>query len=92
MLKRSKRSNQVIFEEIKSGNLERECLEEMCALEEALEAFDDKESGLNWWYWKTHTCENLPTCDKVGTKICLNTVCLKISFHELFFQNHPRFH
>ena len=72
VLKRTKRSNNAIFEELKDGNLERECIEELCVKEEALEAFEDKEKGLQWWYWKTKTCENLPTCNNEGTERCIN--------------------
>lgn len=36
---RAKRANSV-FEELKSGNLERECMEEICDREEAREVFE----------------------------------------------------
>lgn len=43
---RTKRAN-TLFEELKSGNLERECMEEICDHEEAREVFesDDKTVG-----------------------------------------------
>lgn len=41
-LERVRRAN-TIFEELKKGNLERECLEETCSYEEAREIFEDVE-------------------------------------------------
>uniref|UniRef100_A0A3Q3H427 Gla domain-containing protein n=1 Tax=Labrus bergylta TaxID=56723 RepID=A0A3Q3H427_9LABR len=40
VLKRSRRANQ-LFEEVKPGNLERECVEEICDHEEAREVFEN---------------------------------------------------
>lgn len=37
-LQRTRRANQ-LFEELKAGNVERECLEEKCSYEEAKEIF-----------------------------------------------------
>lgn len=41
LLSRHKRHNTGIFEEFLEGNLERECLEEKCDLEEAREIFEN---------------------------------------------------
>lgn len=41
VLQRPKRANTGFFEELLEGNLERECLEEKCDLEEAREFFED---------------------------------------------------
>lgn len=41
-LERTKRANS-FFEEVKKGNIERECNEERCSKEEAREAFEDQE-------------------------------------------------
>lgn len=38
---RSKRANKFLLEEILPGNLERECIEELCSYEEAREHFED---------------------------------------------------
>lgn len=43
VLRRQKRANTGVFEELLEGNLERECLEETCNLEEAREVFEDDE-------------------------------------------------
>lgn len=41
-LERTKRANS-FWEELKKGNIERECNEERCSKEEAREAFEDQE-------------------------------------------------
>lgn len=41
VLQRPKRANTGVFEEVLEGNLERECLEEKCDLEEVREVFED---------------------------------------------------
>ncbi|KPP65385.1 hypothetical protein Z043_116203, partial [Scleropages formosus] len=41
LLHRSRRANSGYLEELKQGNLERECMEEMCNHEEAREVFED---------------------------------------------------
>lgn len=41
VLQRHKRYNTGVFEELLEGNLERECKEEVCDLEEARETFED---------------------------------------------------
>lgn len=41
-LERTKRANSFL-EELKQGNIERECIEERCSKEEAREAFEDQE-------------------------------------------------
>ena len=48
VLRRHKRYNTGVFEEFQEGNLERECIEEVCDLEEAREVFenDDKTVGI----------------------------------------------
>lgn len=43
VLQRHRRANTGMFEELREGNLERECLEESCDLEEAREYFEDDE-------------------------------------------------
>lgn len=43
ILQRPKRANTGVLEELLKGNLERECLEEKCDLEEVREVFEDNE-------------------------------------------------
>nr|AAM88341.1 coagulation factor VII [Danio rerio] len=49
VLIRSKRANSGWFEELKTGNLERECLEEKCSYEEAREVFEHTEATNEFW-------------------------------------------
>ncbi|KAM9328273.1 prothrombin [Pholidichthys leucotaenia] len=48
VLVRSRRANQM-FEELKAGNLERECVEEICDHEEAREVFEQREKTEIFW-------------------------------------------
>ncbi|KAK7880717.1 hypothetical protein WMY93_032631 [Mugilogobius chulae] len=48
VLQRNKRANQ-LFEEVKPGNLERECLEEICDHEEAREVFEQTAPTEIFW-------------------------------------------
>ncbi|XP_059183935.1 prothrombin [Centropristis striata] len=48
VLHRSRRANQ-LFEEVKPGNLERECVEEICDHEEAREVFEQADKTANFW-------------------------------------------
>ncbi|KAJ0062534.1 hypothetical protein NL108_016250 [Boleophthalmus pectinirostris] len=48
VLQRNKRANQ-LFEEVKPGNLERECLEEICDHEEAREVFEQTDATEKFW-------------------------------------------
>ena len=47
LLTRSKRANSGWLEELKRGNLERECLEEKCSYEEAREVFEHKQTTVS---------------------------------------------
>ena len=40
LLQRARRANSGFFEEMRKGNLERECVEEQCSREEAYEALE----------------------------------------------------
>lgn len=44
VLQRLRRANSGWFEELKKGDLERECLEEKCSYEEAREVFEHKQT------------------------------------------------
>uniref|UniRef100_A0A3Q3WIL6 Prothrombin n=1 Tax=Mola mola TaxID=94237 RepID=A0A3Q3WIL6_MOLML len=75
VLVRSRRANHV-FEEVKAGNLERECVEEICDHEEAREVFENKEE-----YWvKYIDCKGteLPrTNDNINiVKQCIEGHCI----------------
>ncbi|KAI3366194.1 hypothetical protein L3Q82_010012 [Scortum barcoo] len=48
VLVRSRRANQM-FEEVKPGNLERECVEEICDHEEAREVFEQTDKTEKFW-------------------------------------------
>ncbi|XP_036017916.1 transmembrane gamma-carboxyglutamic acid protein 1 isoform X2 [Mus musculus] len=52
VLKRYPRANG-LFEEIRQGNIERECREEICTYEEAREAFENHEKTKE--FWSTYT-------------------------------------
>ncbi|XP_053316562.1 vitamin K-dependent protein C [Spea bombifrons] len=56
------------MEELKPGSLERECVEEVCDLEEASEIFETREATLNFWakYFDGDQCLSAP---------CANGVC-----------------
>lgn len=43
LLHRRRRANSGFLEEMRQGNLERECIEEICDYEEALEIFEDND-------------------------------------------------
>ncbi|XP_062870165.1 coagulation factor IXb [Trichomycterus rosablanca] len=49
LLSRHKRYNTGGLEEMKAGNLERECIEERCNLEEAREVFENEERTMEFW-------------------------------------------
>jgi len=49
-LARHRRANEDVFGETLEGNLERECLEEICNWEEAREVFETDIAGLKEWW------------------------------------------
>ncbi|CAL8273104.1 unnamed protein product [Arctogadus glacialis] len=48
VLRRLRRAN-FLLEELKQGNIQRECREEICTFEEAREAFEDNEKTRRFW-------------------------------------------
>lgn len=53
VLQRVRRANSFL-EEVKKGNLERECREEACSYEEAREVFEDTEKTVRGGAARTH--------------------------------------
>uniref|UniRef100_A0A3B4ZZB1 Coagulation factor IX n=1 Tax=Stegastes partitus TaxID=144197 RepID=A0A3B4ZZB1_9TELE len=78
VLRRHKRYNTGVFEELLQGNLERECIEEVCDLEEARETFENDEKTMEFWagyvdgnQCKPNPCLNEGSCkDQVGDYTC----------------------
>uniref|UniRef100_A0A3P8V6K6 Coagulation factor IX n=1 Tax=Cynoglossus semilaevis TaxID=244447 RepID=A0A3P8V6K6_CYNSE len=72
------RHNTGVFEELLQGNLERECVEEVCDLEEARETFEDDEQTMEFWagyidgnQCKPNPCLNQGSCkDNLGSFTC----------------------
>uniref|UniRef100_A0A3Q3N1L9 coagulation factor Xa n=2 Tax=Mastacembelus armatus TaxID=205130 RepID=A0A3Q3N1L9_9TELE len=77
VLTRRRRAN-TFLEELKKGNMERECMEERCSWEEAREIFEDKEKTDEFWvkYIDGDACESMPCAhggvckDGVGSYTC----------------------
>ncbi|XP_005990436.1 coagulation factor IX [Latimeria chalumnae] len=65
ILHRSKRYNSGLLEEILQGNLERECIEESCTLEEAREIFENFEQTNKFW-------NQYVDGDQCQSNLCLN--------------------
>ncbi|KAK5621317.1 hypothetical protein CRENBAI_009926 [Crenichthys baileyi] len=74
VLRRWRRANTGFLEEVQQGNLERECIEEICDYEEAREVFEDDQKTRD--FWKTYDkrepclenpCRNNGTCFYTGT-------------------------
>ncbi|XP_023142748.3 coagulation factor IXa [Amphiprion ocellaris] len=78
VLRRHKRYNTGVFEEFLEGNLERECIEEVCDLEEARETFENDEKTMEFWagyidgnQCMSNPCLNEGSCkDQVGFYTC----------------------
>lgn len=71
-LTRHRRDNGGIFEEVGGGNLERECIEEICSLDEVREATNTEAEAQAFWQDATRTCEKPDSCHREGTKTCVN--------------------
>ncbi|XP_057608598.1 coagulation factor X isoform X1 [Chionomys nivalis] len=77
VLTRIPRANS-FFEEMKKGNLERECMEEVCSYEEAREVFEDTQKTNEFWnkykdgdQCETKPCQNQGKCrDGLGEYTC----------------------
>ncbi|XP_035265912.1 coagulation factor VII-like [Anguilla anguilla] len=73
LLHRSRRANSGFLEEMKQGNLERECVEEICDYEEAREVFEDDAKTKQFWmtYNRRDPCLDNP-CKNNGTCIYMD--------------------
>nr|XP_023690948.1 uncharacterized protein LOC111855790 [Paramormyrops kingsleyae] len=62
VLHRPRRANTGLLEELKQGNLERECIEEVCDYEEAREVFEDDTLANRFWtmYRNRNPCDPNP--------------------------------
>ncbi|XP_045681133.1 prothrombin isoform X2 [Phyllostomus hastatus] len=73
LLQRVRRANRGFMEELRKGNLERECLEEQCSREEAFEALESTTATDVFWA-KYTACESVKTSrEKLGA--CLEGYC-----------------
>ncbi|KAM9376198.1 coagulation factor IXa [Pholidichthys leucotaenia] len=78
VLQRRRRENNGLFEEVLEGNMERECIEEVCDLEEAREIFENDEKTMEFWMGyadgnqcRPNPCLNQSSCkDKLGYYTC----------------------
>lgn len=61
LLNRPRRANKGLLEEMRQGNLERECLEEICSYEEAREALESDVQTVC-------ICNVLPMCQNLLVK------------------------
>ncbi|XP_054479648.1 coagulation factor X-like [Anoplopoma fimbria] len=77
VLHRQRRANSFL-EELKQGNMERECMEERCVFEEAREIFEDEDKTNKFWakYVDGDACESMPCAhqglckDGIGSYSC----------------------
>ncbi|XP_030312246.1 coagulation factor VII [Calypte anna] len=83
VLKIQKRAN-YFLEEFRPGNLERECNEEKCSLEEAKEIFHSQEKTMEFWFYY----KGLNPC---STNPCKNGGVCKIRHYNYFCICPPRF-
>ncbi|XP_040887956.1 coagulation factor VII-like isoform X2 [Toxotes jaculatrix] len=74
VLQRRRRANSGFLEELRQGNLERECIEEICNYEEAREVFEDDDKTRKFWLTYdrrdpclVNPCHNNGTCVYVAT-------------------------
>ncbi|XP_074086671.1 prothrombin [Macrotis lagotis] len=74
VLQRVRRANRGLLEEMREGNLERECLEEQCNYEEAFEALESISVTATFWI-KYKICEPVRTTSRVIFDACLEGNC-----------------
>eukprot|EP00062_Callorhinchus_milii_P001031 gi/632936203/ref/XP_007892918.1/ PREDICTED: coagulation factor IX-like [Callorhinchus milii] len=73
ILQRQRRAN--YYEELRAGNLERECREEQCSFEEAREVFENKEKTNEFWtvYVDGDQCVSSPCLNNGNCKDGINS-------------------
>ncbi|KAM4045094.1 vitamin K-dependent protein Z-like [Anomaloglossus baeobatrachus] len=73
VFQRTKRANFIHLEELRKGDLERECLEEICTYEEARETFEDTDKTDTFWktYYDGRPCSSGP-CQNEG--VCTDSI------------------
>ncbi|KAM3932835.1 vitamin K-dependent protein Z [Leptodactylus fuscus] len=73
VIQRAKRANFMFIEELRKGDLERECLEEICKYEEARETFEDTDKTDAFWktYYEGKPCSSSP-CKNDG--VCTDSI------------------
>ncbi|XP_028582560.2 prothrombin isoform X6 [Podarcis muralis] len=75
LLKRSRRANKGYLEEVRKGNLERECLEEVCSYEEAREAIESNaQTDIFWAQYSVCKSQKQP---RAALDECLKGDCVK---------------
>ncbi|XP_043828130.1 prothrombin, partial [Dromiciops gliroides] len=74
VLQRVRRANRGLLEEMRAGNLERECLEELCNYEEAFEALESTTATDEFWS-KYKNCESVRTTSRDIFDNCLKGNC-----------------
>uniref|UniRef100_W5MF31 Prothrombin n=1 Tax=Lepisosteus oculatus TaxID=7918 RepID=W5MF31_LEPOC len=78
VLTRGRRAN-TVFEELKPGNMERECLEEICDHEEAREIFEDNTRTADFWkkYLACEGDQGKRNSKKIESlRLCLDGKCV----------------
>ncbi|XP_012876137.1 PREDICTED: vitamin K-dependent protein C isoform X1 [Dipodomys ordii] len=77
VLRIQKRSNSFL-EEVRPGNLERECMEEVCDFEEANEIFQDVDKTLSFWtkYFDGDQCKAPPLDHQCDHACCEHGQCI----------------
>ncbi|NXB35609.1 FA7 factor, partial [Eulacestoma nigropectus] len=83
VLRVHKRANHFL-EEIRSGNLERECNEEKCSFEEAKEIFHSQEKTMEFWF-------NYKGLNPCSTNPCNNGGVCKVRHYSYFCICPPEF-
>merc|ERR1712064_154560 len=73
VLSREGRANtNLLTEEFRVGNLERECNEEVFSCDEAFQIFQNEVKTNEFMNSKEHVCENTTPCYSEGMKSCVN--------------------
>ncbi|XP_023565508.1 vitamin K-dependent protein C isoform X7 [Octodon degus] len=77
VLRIRKRAN-AFLEEVRPGNLERECYEEICDFEEAKEIFHNVDATLAFWssYFDGDQCKSLPPEHPCASLCCEHGTCV----------------